>query len=294
MVAELLLGDNPFIGVSHLAQEKAREEIAEGEIENKLAVFEAAVEGGATGFTFSTHPRNLELLTYLEDRRPDLIRHMSYYVVVPYAEAYVRKANMRGTPELLRSALAGLFSWRLVPDVAFALASSKFENLVGLFIQAELAPYLNVLPRPNVRAILLHEIATDPLIAFGRADLLSSLAARINSALGLNFGIHTRNFGHTCRLMYEWDSVEYVMTPINCLGHMMSPTRAAVEQAIHESSRRAKIIAINTMASGALNLGQSIEYLRELKHEIYAVTSASTKVDRIRENFRRLAAALLC
>jgi len=53
MVKELLLGDNPFIGVSHLAQERARQELREATLENKVKVVKAAIEGGATGFTFS-------------------------------------------------------------------------------------------------------------------------------------------------------------------------------------------------------------------------------------------------
>jgi len=79
MSKELLLGDNAFIGVSHLSQAHARTESREATLENIVRVIEASVDSGATGFTFSTHPRNLVLLRYLHESRRDLLKKLNYY-----------------------------------------------------------------------------------------------------------------------------------------------------------------------------------------------------------------------
>jgi len=293
MVEELLLGDNPFTGVSHFAQEKAREEAREASLENKVMVFEAAVNGGATGFTFCTHESNLELLTYLSIHRKDLLQAMNYYVLLPYAQSYVRLANIGGTPVLLRGKLRSMLgNWSTVPDAARSLVSLKPERLAGLLIKAEVTPYLDVLPSERVKAILLHEILTDSIMAFGLSDLLKSLNDYVRRKIGFSFGLHTRNFGCLLRPQFLTYCPDYIMTSINPLGYMMAPSREEVERSVDCFGKRTRIIAINVLASGAIDLNEAMKYVNRFKDKIYAVTSASTKAHRILDNFRKLSLCL--
>lgn len=287
----MLLGDNPFLGVSHLTQEKAREEAREASLENRVKVFEAAVEGGASGFTFSAHESNLELLTYLSTCDTDLLNKMNYYILVPYAESYVRRSNIGGTPVLIRSTLRDILRRRPL-GMLEALMSLKPERFVGLFIETELAPYLNVLPRDRVKAVLLHEVLTELSIAFNLIDLLRFLDSYVEKRLEASFGLETRNFGYLHRYVSETGFYpKLLMTPINSLGYQMAPSKEAVEEAVEDLGKETKIIAINLLASGALSLDEAIEYIAKYKDKIYAVTSASTKPHRIRENFRKLSNA---
>jgi len=290
LVEELLLGDNPFIGVSHLTQEKAREETGEASLENKVAVFEAAVRGGATGFVFSTHKSNLELLAYLKTHRRDLLNAMNYYVLLPYAQSYVRRANVGGTPRLLRSSLSSIMhSTSATTDIAAALATLRPERLAGLFIKLELAPYLEVLPKEKVKTVLLHEILTDPAAAFHLVDLLKFLDSYVRKRIGISFGLHTKNFGVLHRRGFFTEILpEYIMTSINPLGYMMAPSKEVVEESIEDLGAKTKIIAINVLASGATKLDDATEYLSRFKDRIYAVSSASSKPHRICENFQTI------
>ena len=98
MVKEILLGDNPFLGVSHLAQEKARAERSEAsDLKAKAGVLIAGLEGGVTGYTFSTHQVNLEFLEYMSKHYPEALAKLNYYILIPYAQGYVRRANVYGT-----------------------------------------------------------------------------------------------------------------------------------------------------------------------------------------------------
>ena len=294
MVKELLLGDNPFIGVSHLTQDKAREETREASLDNKVMVFEAARKAGATGFVFSTHESNLELLTYLSVHRRDLLNAMNYYVLLPYVQSYVRRANIGGTPMLLRLILTNMLcSTSTIRDVLAALTSLEPERFAGLFINAELNPYLGVLPRERVKAVLLHEILTDCLVAYGLTDLLSSLESCVRKRIGFSFGLHTKNFGHLFKQRSSAiNCPEYLMTSLNPLGYMMAPSKQAVEEILQEIGEKTKIIAINVLASGAVTLHDSLRYLARFKDQIYAVSSASSKPKRIYENFQTIRAHL--
>jgi len=290
MVEELLLGDNPFIGVSHLSQEKARDEVKEASLENKIRVIESAIDGGATGFAFTAQESNFELLTYLSTTRVDLLESMNYYILVPYGRFYVEKANVVGTPALIKSTIHKMFRRRsAVLDALVGSFSLQAERLAGLFIEAEVAPYLRILPKERVKAVLLHEIITFRLL-----DLLRQLDSYVREKIGTGFGLETRNQGH----FWDWiraDSYrpEYIMSPINPLGYQMAPSRDLVESSMRQLSEYTRIIAMNILASGATDLHQAVDYISKYRDDIYAITSASIKPHRTLENFRELARTFL-
>ncbi len=296
MIQELLLGDNPFIGVSHLSQEKARAEVREALLENRARVVEAAVKGGATGFTFSTHENNLELLTYLNINNSEVFNKLNYYILVPYAQLYVRKANIEGTPALLSSVLSEIAHTgkSSIIDAVAALTTLNPARLAELFIEIELSPYLKILPKKNVKAILLHEILTDLLLAHDLFDVVASVGKRIKKRIGTGFGVETRNFGCMFNFLLTSNCYpEYVMTPINRLGYQMAPKRETVEKNIKDLTGKSKVIAINIMASGALSMEETIQYLAKYKENLYAVTCASSKPERALSNFKKLSQAFL-
>jgi hypothetical protein len=295
LVRELLVGDNPFIGVSHLGQEKAIEEMKEVSQDIKLRVLEAALRSGATGFTFSTHKDNLELLKYVGMHQPEILRSLNFYILVPYAQSYVRRANLAGTPNLVSEA-----TWRMLraPDTLIDVIRTVLrrdpKHAIGAFLETELSPFLSLLPRDRIKAVLLHEVLSDLILAFRLTDLLRFLDRYLKDRIGVTLGLETRNFGH----LYDYMSTieywpQYLMTPLNPLGYQMAPGKDAVEKSIRLSDGRTKTIAMNILASGASTLQDSITYLEAFKTFLYAVTTASTKPTRISSNLVRISARLL-
>lgn len=288
MVKELLLGDNPFIGVSHLAHEKAKEEQSEATLENKAEVIEAAVKGGATGFTFSTHSSNLELLKYLRENRPELVERLNYYVLVPYAAKYVREATYTGTVQVMKKALTSSLNLR---SLRYLLWPEPI-GFIKMFLEAELREYLAVLQK--IRAVLLHEVLTELIVAFNLGQVIKDLVKHF-SKRGLDFGLETRNVAQTKRFLETNEiKVDYLMTPLNPLGYQMTPTKEEAEKSIVELSMRGlKIIAINTLASGAISLKETLNYLSQYRQYIFALAVGTSKSQRALENFRALSMLLL-
>lgn len=283
MVKELLLGDNPFIGVSHLAQEKAREEQREATLENKVRVIEAAIVGGATGFTFSTHPANLELLQYIRDKHRDLLLKLNYYILVPYAAKYVREATSVGTAQLIKKIIASTIRLKNLG----LLLQPKPINFIKLFLETELEEYLRVLPKENVKAVLLHEVLTELLTAFNLDDIVKELAEHFRKQ-GIGFGLESRNIVKVKQLLEgNGMTVDYLMTPMNPLGYQMTPAREEAEKTIVElSAMGIRMIAINVFASGAIKPQKAAVYLTKLRQHIYAITIGTSKPQRALENFR--------
>lgn len=281
-MVEILLGDNPFIGVSHLSQDKAREESRESVLENKVKVVEAAVNGGARGFTFSTHPSNLELLQYIAKYRRELLDKLDYYILTPYAQSYVRTANITGTPNLISSIIK-----RINPSSLTAFITLNINKLLGLFLESEIEPYLKILPKKRIKSILIHEVITELLIAFNLYDTLKELDKHFTKK-DIDFGVESRNISALdLFLKNNGHNIKYVMTPFNCIGYQMARDIASAMNAIDNLSKNSKIIAISIFGAGILSLDEVIDYLSKHKDKIYAITTASTKADVIYNNCRR-------
>jgi len=287
MVEEILLGDNPFIGVSHLAHSKAREDSKLG-VETFAEVVIEAYRSGATGFTFSTHPIDLEVLRVVRERAPDVLESLSYYPLVPYGMAYVRRSNLTGLPglglEILKSSLRrlGRLGWILKAGVRLDPSA-----VLALMLEHDLKPFLEVIPRGRIRAVFIHEVLTEVLIAHDAPSVFKEFTRFFKETLGVPVGFETRNI---CRLLHlaERHGVEvpYVMTPLNKLGYQMTPSRTEAEKCIEELSANSRVIAINILASGALTLHEALEHLRKFK--IYAVAAGTSKPWRAQETFRIL------
>ena len=294
MVWELLLGDNAFIGVSHLCQEKAKEEDKECQLENKANVVRAALEGGATGFTFSSHESNLELLTHLHDSDKALLKRMNYYILVPYSQSYVRKSNVDGTPALVKSKLKDLLSAKMsISNTLASILTLKLYRLTGLFLESELIPYFEILPRENIK-VLLHEVLTELFMAFDLMDSIKPLEHYVNTRFKVGFGLETRNFSYLSDSLKESGHFpEYIMTPINKVGYQMAKSKKGVENSIKEVGVNSKIIAINILASGIVSLDEAIEDLKRYGDSIYAITTASSKPNRAFSNLQKLSQTFL-
>jgi hypothetical protein len=286
MVKEILLGDNPFIGVSHLAQKKARDEQTDLSVmDMKINVIKAAMEGGATGFTFSVHQLNFELLQYMHKNYPDMLEKLNYYILVPYTQGYVRQANVLGTVGLTKLVLRNIILENPV-DFLVSTLRIRADRVASLFIALEMKPYLRILPKERVKAVLLHEVLTELIIAYNLVNLLEELKKYVEMRLGISFGLETRNAGQLKQFLDENNAhVEYIMMPMNPLGYQMAPSKEDAEKAIEElADRGTKIIAINVLASGAILLKNACEYLRKFKDRIYAVAYGTSKPSRAKEN----------
>jgi len=287
LATRILVGDNPFIGVSHLSSGKGVDEERVATNDQMERVLKAALDAGATGFTFTTHPKILDLFRYLEEKDADVLDQLDYYILTPYAYEYVRQANLRGTVDLAWGILKSLG----VSGVGSMLIS--MDSIPSHFIKRELEPFLEILPKKRVKAVLLHEILTEPIIAFGSWKLLGRLGRDVTRETGASFGIETRNAGYLETSISELRAAAgYIMTPLNPLGYQMAPSKGACESVVSAFGKETKVIAMNTLASGASTLEESARYLSRMKDSLYAVTTASVNPSRIGGNVRVLREAL--
>jgi hypothetical protein len=268
LLQRVLLGDNPFIGVDHLSQEKARETLARLNSKKIANVMVIAFSNGADGFVFSTHPTNLAALRLLKKENPELA--FGLYPLLPYAQGYVRVMNEKGTmalfSEFMNKLSVGGKVKALVGGGISALTMNPYK-ILSTFVDAEVESFLRASnENSKLEAVFLHEIVVDLAIGLKLEELFQSYIAHINDSYHVKAGLVTRNFPRLVSYLNEIGqrlSDVIIMTPFNKVGFQMNPSRQECENILVQQSQL-DVIAMSVFAAGLVGLDDAVEYVKAL------------------------------
>jgi hypothetical protein len=287
----ILIGDNPFIGVNHLSQERSRAKSSELNTERIARIIQVALESGATGLAFSTHPNMHQVLRYLKEQGYD--REFGLYPVIPDATSYVRTASEKGVLGLLTDLFGKMdFAARarsLISGGVSGLTLSPMR-MFRTYLKAEVSILKNVSPKgARLKAIFLHELITDLIVSLELNDLFTMYVKFVRDSLKVFPGFVTRNFARFVDFVSQTGlrmSDIVVLTPFNKMGFQMNPSQEACERSLLRIGN-SNIIVMSIMASGHLNLEEATTYLRELPKKLSCVVGVSTE-SHARETFAYL------
>ena len=285
----LLVGDNPFHGISHLSQERGRERSDTlARPEEAAGLVRECVSNGANGFMFSVSNSTLSILKVLRDEAGET--ELALCPIIPYAYEYVRYAVQAG--------VLGLAA-RLSREITLSLnARAAFSGLAGLsrrdpasllrsYVSYEVSRIKSAINRGHSRihSIFLHEIITDMALSL-KLDGVLKAYVDVATRLKIIPGFETRNFAYLVARLAEWgiklDNV-MIAAPFNKAGFQMSPSREECERAL-ASLRGTNLIAMSTMAGGYLSPGEGLEYVSALPNLGGIVLGVSNELQ-ARESF---------
>lgn len=288
----LLIGDNAFIGVSHLSQERARERVERLDVQSIVHVIAAALSHGASGYTFSTHPVNLEILAALREYG-SIDHQFDLYPVLPYAQGSVRLANERGMTGLLNEVLSKLSlseKAKVLLEGGLSAVKLDYFGMLATYIDAELTRFLKLKPKnASVRGVLLHEVLTDLCLGLQGSHLLDAFADHVREKYQVKPGFVTYNLPKFVNLFQDAGvSLKdvLIMTPFNSIGFQMSPSRESCETCLSNLSE-GEVIAMSIMAGGFLKLDGAVDYIRTLRSLSGVAVGASSK-DHAQDTFVKL------
>ena len=268
MCKELIVGDNPFHGISHLSQERARNrnKFMSSSIEKANLVL-SSFENGATGFMFSVSEITLSILKAM--RQKENVEDKALYAIVPYTFEYVRTATQTGTPSLAKRFVTQLASSRDVKTLLKgfkALTRLNPSNLLETYIAYEISRIKSSIGKhANLASVFLHEVLTDMALALDLEWVFTSHIAYL-SRIGIAPGFHTRNFPYLIEKFDKWQidlNNLLITTPFNKVGFQMNPSRDACEKTLKGLSNPI-ILAISVLASGYVKPPEAIEYIAGL------------------------------
>jgi uncharacterized protein (DUF486 family) len=267
-----LVGDNPFHGISHLSQERARaraEKKDPGNAQHAAQLVKLSLQNGANGFMFSVDETTLSILRFL--RESEESKHLDLYALVPYAYEYVRLAAQSGGVSSLAK--------RLAKQMIFSTSVKAIAlNLIGLIRvdpKALLKTYISyevgriksaVKGHARLKSVLIHEIITDMALGFNLDWFFKSYIQHMEGS-GVLPGFETRNFAYLAKKFCEWKidfSKIVIAAPFNRIGFQMNPSRIECEDML-ESVSESQLIAMSILAAGYLKPADAIKYLANLK-----------------------------
>lgn len=271
---EILLGDNPFFGIDHLSQERARQRIEILKENHKITdVMEFVSELGVNGFVVSTHPQLRDLIKYMK-KETSLLEKMNFYPILPYAQGYVSKVTEKGVIGAMNDILSGS-SIRKKLQIFFngsiGYVKKDFGKLLQTFIDVELLPMNNV----KTKSVFLHDVVTDLAISLGMKNVVETFLEHINDKYSVDGGLVTKNFPKLISTLKEWDlQIPTIMTSFNPIGYQMNPSREECEKNLHQAN---KVIGMNVLAGGYLKPEQSAEYISKLKLDSIVIGMSNIK-----------------
>jgi hypothetical protein len=283
-----LVGDNPFHGISHLSQERARTRSgANDSIAGKADVVLASLQSGAHGFMFSVSDTTLSILRNIRER--ESVDDLKLYAIVPYAFEYVRIATQTGTPGLASRIVKQI---TVSGDAGALLGGLKAvfrmnpAGIVNTYLSYEISRIKSAVgSRKNLVSVLLHEVVTDMGLALNLEWLFSDYVAFL-SERGITPGFHTRNFPFLIKRFNEWElNLDRIMitTPFNRAGFQMNPSREECERTLYNLSTPI-VLAISVLAGGYLKPSEALDYIAGLDN-LKGVVAGVSNENQARETF---------
>ena len=287
----LLVGDNPFHGISHLSEDNARargNEISNSDFGAKLV--QISLENGADGFMFSVSTNTLAILHTLS--RNVSAKHPLLYAIVPYAYEYVRLVTHLGTIGLAKSlAKQVIFSGnvRAINAGLKCVATMDPQDILKAYLLYEISRIKSATGKKfALKSILLHEVITEMILALN-LDWLAKSYIKHTLDLGLEPGFETRNFVYLVNKFHEWD-IDFrkinITTAFNSVGFQMNPSKNNCEEALARVPE-SNVIAMSILASGYLKLPEAARYVNNLSH-IKGLVVGVSKEQQARETFKFL------
>ena len=285
----LLVGDNPFHGISHLSQEQARtrgNNMTYPEYAANLVA--TSLENDATGFMFSVSETTLSILERLNEKEVD--KKPGLYALVPYAFEYVRLATQIGIPGLAKKFVKQITFSGNVKAIGSGLKGvlrMDPEALLKTYLRYEISRIKSAAGKQaNIESLMLHEVITDMGVALNLDSLIKSYV-EFMLKLGIKPGFNTRNFAFLVKRLDEWDINAHdvvIAAPFNKVGFQMDPSKAECEKAL-ATLDDGNVIAISILAAGYLKPPEAIKYIQGLPN-IMGVAAGVSKEQHAQETFR--------
>ena len=281
-IDRFLLGDNPFIGVDHLSQERSRERRG-GRLDSRTVseIIDTALSHGAQGLVCSAHQNIKSVLEFMRETAHP--KSFGIYLIVPDAQSHVRLASERGMIGLLTEVLGGLSlkkKAQVMIGGGFSTLIADPRRIMKTYLDTEIFGFSKTLPiNAKIKSVFLHELITELMVSFKMAELAHEYIDFTKGNLNVKPGFVTRNFARFIDFADEADlpMKEIVcLTPFNRVGFQMNPSRELCEDRLHRA-KDISIIAMSILAGGYLSIEDATAYIKNLRAEVSCVVGCSSK-----------------
>lgn len=268
---KVVFGDNQFFAVSHLSDEKSREQaIRFKEDIAIIRVLDQAIDLGINTFMCTTHDRIASICDHMRGN-PARYGDFKIFPCMPYAHKYANAVTDLGIIGAVRQYIPGnLFSTFTKGGVAFL--QKDFIGLMEIFIDAEMKMFKGI----KTPVIFIQNVLVDMILGLKMLDVFKEYDSYIRRKYNAEPGYITMNMP---LLLDSLNSIgienPIICSSINKLGFRMSGGKEIYEKYLTE--RELRPIAMQVLAAGALRPREAIEYLGKFPKIESVLFGASSK-----------------
>jgi len=271
MMDRVLFGDNQFFAVSHLSDEKSREQaIRFKDDATIIRVLDQAMEVGINTFMCTTHDRIANVCDHMRSN-PEKYRNFNIFPCMPYAHKYANAVTDLGIIGTIKQYVPGnIFSAFTKGGVAFI--RKDFISIMELLIDSEMKMFRGI----NTPVIFIQNVLVDMILGLKMFEVFKEYDSYIREKYNAEPGYITMNMP---ALLDTLNSIgienPIICSSINKIGFRMSGGKDIYEKYLKEKTFRP--IAMQVLAAGALRPKEAIEYLGKFPKIESVLFGASSK-----------------
>lgn len=278
-IDRIVFGDNQFFGINHMSQEKAQQLTEKFyDINSIYRVYDIAVEAGINAIMLNSNQRAIEICEHFR-MNSSKYSQLNWYPSIPYPHKY---ANIVAEKGLLPAINEILFSNNTTAGVVGMLAKGVsavfFKNAIKL-LQMLVDSEMKMFSGLNIKVVFLQNVITDLLLGYGVKEIFEAYCDYIKHKYKVLPGLITINLPFCLNKLKEWGISEVVIcSSINKIGYTMCPGIEEYEKCIRENdSSKYQIMAMSTLASGAIPAIEAYEYINSLNIQSVVFGASSRK-----------------
>lgn len=270
----VLFGDNQFIGVNHLSEEKARQQAARfQDIGSVIEVLDIAYEEGIRVFMCTTQDRMVDVCEHFRQNKSKY-PGFKFYPCMPYAHKYANAVTEYGLLGAVQRFVPERNKLLTLWKGGMSVAKRDVEGIAQLLIDSE----MNMFRGLDTPIIFLQNVMTDLLLGLGFKDAFRIFADHVRQRYNAEAGFITMNLPRLLDVLEEVGlDNPIVCSNINKIGFRMCGGVDVYEQTI--ATRKFRPIAMSVLASGALKPREAIEYIAQQKRVGSLVFGASSRAN---------------
>ncbi|HVT86772.1 MAG TPA: hypothetical protein VHD35_16320 [Chitinophagaceae bacterium] len=277
----ILFGDNQFFGINHVSDEKSRAQAIKFKDNTSIIrTLDITREAGINTFMCTTHERIAGVCDYIRNNS-EKYKGYKIYPCMPYAHKYANAVTELGITGTIKQYAPGNIANSLFKG-GVAYLAKDYLSIAELFIDAEMKMFKGI----DTPFIFLQNVVTDLLLGLGMIDILKFFHIYISKKYNAEAGFITMNMP---KLIGELEKVNIknpvICTSINKAGFRMPGGKAVYENSLSE--KKARIIAMQILAGGAISAKEAIEYVCKLPN-IEAILFGASSKENILETTSRI------
>jgi len=269
----ILFGDNQFFAVNHISDEKSMaQSIRFKEDAAILKTLDVAKNTGINTFMCTTHDRIENICTVVRNNS-EKYHDYKMYPCLPYAHKYANSITENGVMGTFQKFVPGNVLGSIFKG-GMAVLSRDYMDLMELMIDSELKMFKGI----NTPVIFLQNVITDLLLGLRMKDFLVGFHRYVKLKYNAEAGFITMNMPLLLNVLESAGIRQPIIcTSINKAGFRMSGGISLYEKVLQEE--RARIIAMQILAGGAVPVGQAIDYVCSLPGITSLLFGASSKTN---------------